>query len=347
LNWFCSTSGVYRFQVKIERADQPGSGLPTGMQGSKLKQMLNFNPGARYAGLLPTTRFRAATLLAGLALSHFDEAQLTPPVGANFGPGPQFSLTASLVPNVPYNLSVAAMDAQGNAGDSSQVWKFTWVPPPQVDNVPWPARPLPPLTGFYEGPGPTSVRLTALTLNSSITGAIDTRYPVGIIIGQFNLSDSTSIQIVYNVGTTDFASYSFVSTGKVLDPGSFLLKAISPDPARNGQPLLPIVAYRQQVANTNFPHVTGNLVQCSPLLERIAYSLDFHPFNASFITIVDRLIAALPIPACPTCDNYISVLCLRDQQPVIHGATYQYYVVRFNAKREIDEVLPTNPVYVP
>src|SRR5262249_29869575 len=144
LNWFCSTAGVYRFQVKIERADQPGSGDPSGLISSKLALMLNYNASARYAGLLPSTRFRAAALVSSLAFPHFDEAQLTPPVGRNFGPGPQFSLTANLVPNVPYNLSVAAMDAQGNAGDGSQVWKFTWVPPPLVDTVPWPARPLPP-----------------------------------------------------------------------------------------------------------------------------------------------------------------------------------------------------------
>ena len=209
LNWFCSTSGVYRFQVKIERADQPGSGKPSGLLSSKLKLMLNYNPSARYAGLLPTTRFRAAALASRLAISHFDEAQLTPPLGANFGPGPQFSLTANLVANVPYNLSVAAMDAQGNAGDSSQVWKFTWVPPPQVDNVPWPARPLPPVTGFFEGVAPPlggagpSSGLTAFTLYAPFTTQIDTRYPVGIVIGSFPRAGSFGVQVVSNVGNTN------------------------------------------------------------------------------------------------------------------------------------------------
>jgi len=346
LNWFCPTSGVYRFQVKIERADQPGSGLPTGMVSTKLHQMPNFNPQARYAGLLPNTRFRSASLAAILALAHFDEAQLTPPIGANFGPGPQFTLTASLVPNVPYNLSVAAMDDQGNAGDSSQVWKFTWVPPPQVDNVPWPARPLPPVKDFFETPGLPAAGLTAMPLYSPIGTGLDTRYPVGIVIGSFPLVIYYPFQLTFNVGTSNLASYSF-GGGVVIDPNSFVATATSPDPTRNGQSLLPIVVYRQQVANTNFPHVTGNLVQCSPLIEKIPYSLDFHPFNRSAVTILDRLIATTEIPACPTCDNFISVLVLRDQQPAIHGATYQYYVMRFNDKREVDEVIPTNQVYVP
>jgi hypothetical protein len=353
LNWFCSTSGVYRFQVKIERADQPGSGQPSGLLSSKLKLMLNFSPSARYAGLLPSTRFRAAALASKVALSHFDEAQLTPPIGANFGPGPQFSLTANLVPNVPYNLSVAAMDAQGHAGDSSQVWKFTWVPPPQVDNVPWPARSLPPTRALHEDPpstiafGNTFSEPTAVLLSAPFTTGLDTRWPVGIVIGTFNRFPGYSLQVNYNVGTSNLASYSFVTGRTVPDPNTFVFNISSLDPARNGQSLLPVVAYRQHVANTNFPRVTGNLVQCSPLIEKIPYSLDFHPFNASSITILDRLIVAAYILACSSCDNYVPVLCLRDQQPVIHGATYQYYVVRFNNKREIDEVIPTNPVYVP
>jgi len=184
-----------------------------------------------------------------------------------------------------------------------------------------------------------------LTLNSPISGTIDARYPVGIVIGSFPVNNGYGLQISFNVGTSNFVSYTF-GGGKVVDPNGFILTAISPDPTRNGQLLLPIVAYRQQVANTNFPRVTGNLVQCSPLIEKIAYSLNFHPFNASSVTIVDRLIAATEVPACQDCDNFIPILCLRDQQPVIHGATYQYYVVRFNDKREVDEVLPTNPVYV-
>ena len=189
--------------------------------------------------------------------------------------------------------------------------------------------------------------LTAFTLYSPFTTQIDTRYPVGIVIGSFPRAGSFGVQVVWNVGNTNLGSYSFISGGVIPEPNTLVLKAISPDPTRNGQPLLPIVAYRQQLANTNFPRVTGNLVQCSPLVEKIPYSLDFHPANSSTITILDRLIAVTEVLACPGCDSVVSVLCLRDQQPVMHGATYQYYVVRFNNKREIDEVLPTNPVYVP
>jgi len=354
LNWFCSTSGVYRFQVKIERADQPGSGLASGLSSSKLRLMTSYNVHARYAGLTPRTRFRTASLVSLSSLVHFDEAQLTPPLGASFGPGPQFTLTANLVPNVPYNLSVAAMDAQGNVGDSSQVWKFTWVPPVQVESVPWPARPMPPVKGFYEdlppllGGGARFTGIPASLIYSNFTGFLDARYPVGIQIGTFSRLSGYNYQITYNNGNTNLASYTILGPQVPPDPNSLVLTAISADPARNGQPLLPIVVYRQQVANTNFPHVTGNLVQCSPLLERIPYHLDLHLGNASYITIEDRLIAAAEYFD-PSGQNEIpiSVLYLRDQQPVIHGATYQYYVVRFTDKREIDEVIPTNPVFVP
>jgi hypothetical protein len=353
LNWFCNTSGVYRFQVKIERVDQPG-GDSTGFSSTKLQKMLNYNPTARYAGLTPSTRFRPAALMSKLLLSHFDEAHLTPPIGPNFGPGPQFTLTASLVPNVPYNISVAAMDAQGNAGDSSQVWKFTWVPPAAVDSVPWPARPVPPLKGFSEDvPShfgfPVQTALSATLLFSNFTGSVDQRYPIGVQIGNLTPLSRFANQIVYNGGQTNFGGYTVFGSATAPDPNNLVLTSLSADPARNGQRLLPIVLYRVQLANTNFPRVSGNIVQVSPLIERIAYSITNHPFNSSEVTINDRLIAIANVfvPNPIGDGTFINEMLLRDQQPAMHGATYMYYVVRFNDKREIDEVIPTNPVYVP
>jgi hypothetical protein len=40
-------------------------------------------------------------------------------------------------------------------------------------------------------------------------------------------------------------------------------------------------------------------------------------------------------------------LYLRDQQPVIAGARYAYYIVRFNAKREVQEIIPAGEVELP
>ncbi|MCX6905039.1 MAG: hypothetical protein NTW03_16475 [Verrucomicrobia bacterium] len=36
-----------------------------------------------------------------------------------------------------------------------------------------------------------------------------------------------------------------------------------------------------------------------------------------------------------------------DTQPQISGATYKYLMVRLGANREIEEIIPTNPVTVP
>src|SRR5262249_2391322 len=58
LNWFCPTSGVYRFRVMVQRADQPGSGQPTGLSSTRLAALVSFDSTARYAGLTPATRFK-------------------------------------------------------------------------------------------------------------------------------------------------------------------------------------------------------------------------------------------------------------------------------------------------
>jgi hypothetical protein len=338
LTWFCPTSGVYRFEVKIERADQPGSGKPTGFNSLKLIKLVSYNPQPRYAGLF----------LESLALAHFDESQLTPPVGPNFGPGPQFTLTASVVPNVPYHISVAAQDDQGNSGDPSQVWTFTWKPPVPLITVLWPARPLPPAAAFDDAPADAGVIYAprvAAVLFTNFTGHLaDTRYPVGIRFAKMGTP-----YYIGNVGTTNLAGYNiypgFAGAPSLIDPNGLVFQRLSSDPSRRGAPLLPIVVYRQQVTNANFPRVSGNLTQVTPLLERVSWSSQGSlAANGVTVTIADRLIAA----------NYETIsdrsfyfLYLRDQQPVILGASYQYFVVRLNDKREVAEIIPAGTVTIP
>src|ERR1019366_7854030 len=266
LNWFCPTAGVNRFEVKIERADKPGSGQPTGLTSSKLIKLVSFNPLPRYAGLFAENSF---------VLAHFDESQLTPPVGVNFGPGPQFTLNASVVPNVPYHITVAAQDDQGNSGDPSQVWTFIWKPPVPLITVPWPARPLPPAAPFDDAPADAALDLAprvSAVLFTDFNGHIaDSRYPVGIRFAQlgtpyFNGNVSNTNLAVYNVYP------GFAGAPSLIDPNGLVFQRLSNDPTRRGVRLLPIVVYRQQVANTNYPKVSGNLTQVTPLLERVPWS---------------------------------------------------------------------------
>jgi hypothetical protein len=343
LNWFCPTGAVRRFQIQIERADQPGSGKPTGFSALKLLKVPNYSPQKFYVGLL-ANRFR---------LSRFDEGYLTPPVGANFGPGPQFSLTASVATNVPYNISVAAVGDQDEPHVFSAVWKFTWTPTNPISGVPWPARPLPPVTTFDEIPG--TDRVTAVIMRYDTGNAqtyLDTRYPVGIRIG--NLASYSALYyggLTMNVGTTNFFRYQPASFEH--DPTRFLFARLSQNPEHCGQPLLPIVVYRQQVANGAFPKVSGSLIQVTPLIERLAWNYSPGIFGGTLFippstVVYDLLIAAgrelVPQAGTFTYGYYVY---LRDQQPVIVGASYHYYVARMNDQHEIAEIIDAGIVTVP
>jgi hypothetical protein len=338
LNWFCPTSGVYRFQVMIQRNDHPGGGVPLGFTNTELTPLVNYNSSSSYIGLIGS---------APLQLSRFDGAFGSPP-SAVFGPGPQFTLTASVLTNVPYNIAVAAMDDEGNAGEPSQVWAFTWKPTNALPTVPWPARPLPPVNPFDDTnvPGVSASyqpRVAAVLLNSET-------YPVGVRIGDV----SKIFTLVANVADTNFLTYqvdetvgiAFVPPSPELNPNNYIFKRVSQNPNRNGNPLLPICLYRQQVANASYPRVSGALVQVSPLLEQIAYGDSASVKNVVTVTVYDLLIAG-GLEG----DARGMFLYLRDQQPMLQGAAYQYFVARFNDQHEIAELIPagtvTIPVYLP
>ncbi len=351
LNWFCPTSGVYRFEIRLQRADQPGSGKPTGFFNPQLVKLNVFKP---LQTILYTNPIPPIPKFYGLTLNHslvsfYDEWQLTPPVGPSFGPGPQFSITANVVPGVPYHISVAAENIQGYWGDASTEWTFVWQPPPAFPTVPWPARPLPPVTSFDDASVANQTvayapRVAAVLFdngfgtNATVADLADAHYPVGIRIG-----DMTSYYYAMpNVGTTNFVqylAYNFAG-GQQPDPNPSVFRRLSANPQANGDPLLSIAVYRQQVANAIFPRVSGHVTQVTPLIEKL-------PWNyaaGQWITIPDRLIA---LGNETWNDLGYNFLYVRDQQPVILGARYHYYVVRFNSQHEVAEVIDAGTVDIP
>jgi len=327
LSWFCPTNGVYRFEVRIHQdPPKPGS-VASKFSSVALITLINPNPSARFFGL------RSDMSLASL----YDDWRLTPPIGPGFGPGPQFSLTADVEPNVTYHISVAAEDAHGNWGDASSEWTFTWKPPPTNLKVPWPARPLPPVTQFDDA-WPlqqywTRVAAVPLTYydNTTQRTRIDPNYPVGI-----RFAEAVGAYYFFpNTGGTNYGTYYGAP-----DPNSFVFRRLSKTPDINGDPLLPMVVYREQVTNASFPRVSGNLTQVTPLLERIPWK----DARGSEVFVADQLIA---LNQETLSDQVHKFLYLRDQQPVILGARYQYYAVRLNAQREVSEIIDAGTVDIP
>jgi hypothetical protein len=250
-----------------------------------------------------------------------------------------------VIANVPYDISVAAVDESGHAHTPSAVFRFTWTPPVVLATVPWPARPLPPVKPFDDLAAPVfdgSIFRASAVMPLNGNNEFDRRYPVGIVIGDFSrvFLDADSNRVFDNAGQTNFASYSLQAASS-LDPNQlFGLRRISDNPARRGETLLPIVVYRQQVTNALFPRVSGTVIQVTPLVERIPW-VRTGSFGAY---IPDRLIT---MGHTWLNDSYIPLFCLSDQQPVILGAKYRYFLVRFNSNREPQEIISAGVIEIP
>ena len=345
LTWFCPTAGVSRFQVLVKRLDPPSPGASTGISAFNLNALAGYN---RLTGYLGLRRAAATRLFRGgrsPSIQTFDEVHLTPPIGPQFGPGPQFTLTIGVLPHATYDISVRALDGPGH-GEASEVWTFKWTPEFVPGSVPWPARPLPPVTDF-DDPDPVPpppnhefhprVAAVALTF-SSANDLRDYRYPVMVRIGQ--LDNSTEPQS--NVGTTDFVRYFAGATSVNPDPNVGVFASHTRDASRAGEPLLPIVVYRQQIPNERFPQVSGDVVQVTPMIERIPWTMN----ATGDVLIPDRLFAGFTETKDDGQHSYF-FLYVRDLQPVLEGARYRYFVVRFNDQREVVEIIPAGEVPIP
>jgi hypothetical protein len=116
--------------------------------------------------------------------------------------------------------------------------------------------------------------------------------------------------------------------------------------AINQEPILDLVAYRYMVPNDYFPEVSGDVIQVTPMMEEIAFRRQTFSGNLGPAAVIyDPFIRLFPED--PTLSGPHGIYLL-DTQPLLHGAQYQYLLVRFDKlTREIAEVLIPDTVEIP
>lgn len=285
----------------------------------------NLAPG--FLSLSSTSPIPQTLVINGVTNNYEFHTFLSPRVGPGFGPGPQFAVPATIQMGNQYTVFVKAMARDGTVGDPSNVEQFTWAPTNiALPQVPWPARGLPPINSSFH---PFLLSSYVQSSSANFTGAV-------VLVGfnAFAPANFASVSGRPQYVTTDDNPLTFLHTNK------------------NGQSPFPLTLYRYQVTNANFPKVSGDITQVSPLMENIAYEVFKTNINFGNQTLYitnnylrDPFVLYDFLPINDTLHFFY--VYLLDTQPVISGARYRYLLVRFKDNREIDQVIPTNEMNVP
>jgi hypothetical protein len=305
VQWFVPPFGIDRFEVHLalDNAQVPDS----------VSALLVKDPKQPNAVEEPV-------LIQGIAHKKIFKTFLTPQVSPTFGDGAQFQVDVDVQKNAKYTVMVRAIDKAGVKSEYSVGQEFEWsAPQPPVPQVPWPARPLPPVTNFHPA-------ILAQIMPPDVFRG------VGVLIGHI------AADLNLELGLRELPTYT--------DPVEYLYKG------QVDARLFPVALYRLQVTNLFFPQVSGDVVQVSPLMERIAYEQlpDANQDGKVSIQLHDPFIGIHVQSGAVVNDTPydIRALYLLDTQPVVRGATYRYLLVRFDPQtKEMVQVIPTNEVYVP
>ncbi|NDV61055.1 hypothetical protein G0Q06_01180 [Puniceicoccales bacterium CK1056] len=255
---------------------------------------------------------------------------LTKRVPATFtGNSPEFGTQINgIVLGETYTFKVRAIGPSGSTGPFSNVEEFTWNPDSSSvvsgPDVPWPALGLP----FIQ--------------NNFNDGILARTVPEWLFDGG-----------AVRVGLLNYAGFDFSPNGE--NPSDFFFPPNVLDPLSafykndKGEALFPFVLYRFQVENSEYPVVSGDVYQVSPMMESIPTVIEVNPsFGASTHRNYDPFIFVAQNEDIPGASSFIYDLLMKDTQPVISGASYRYLIVRFDpVSKEIVEVIPTNTVTIP
>lgn len=245
-------------------------------------------------------------------------------VGPAFGNGAAFRLKVDVEVGPTYTVIVRAVGADGSVGTNfSKPQQFAWsIPTVVTQAVPWPSRALPVVTNGI------SPRLGAFRLTNAFFNGTGVR--IGVVEYKGPTQGGLPVRPYATPGTNDPVSWLFTNSV--------------------GQSVLPVALYRVQVPNANYPVVSGDVVQVSPLMESIAYGLvpysEFVGTGPAAAIYDPFILVRNETPAGSPDRFFLYGIYLTDTQPVVLGAAYRYLLVRFKENREIDRIIPTNDVEV-
>jgi hypothetical protein len=357
VEWVCPPYGVERFEVWLVKENSN----PPADAGTGLSDNLRTNLPAYDAANPPFTppfgayeTPRVAALQAGVTPT--DRFAVTIPIEANthylvavraVGPG-EFSDVM-----VPAD-AIAAVEGRP-VGEFSEMqlhrWSSSTEPQPVVPqgDLAWPARPL------------ARVLPQAAVIQARFDRVVNQAGGQQVKLGPRVSIGSWRRQP--NIGWEGIRQTGAVTTsvlGGHIDPMSYLstVAALPSRVASNApfawlltlierKPALPCALYRRQVPSAKFPNVSGDLVQVTPLVEEIAHEWAdaTAQFPAAHTVIHDPWVVAQVDQTGP---NPVATLWLVDRHPVVTGASYEYYVVFYDATtHEVRAVMPTNTVDIP
>lgn len=261
--------------------------------------------------------------------------------------------TVRVKANVEYQIKVWAVSDDGKTGVPSPTQAFIFSPPLAAGNVAWPARPLPTVRTHF---GISPVLTTVGNASIGQLSVDPDRYPVGVRIGQVPLLpgqftvqrpvfDQNSKNEVFAAIGTD----SFLGTVGQSNWDSYLYSLETGYPGVGLARSVPVVLYRQQVrayagvANGNTGQATpgSDTVQVSPLVETLSTTAS--SVTGSLYTYLTDADVGLLANGNGTHADII----LWDTTPIAEGATYHYYLVRFNPEAEIDQIIDAGEITIP
>lgn len=342
LAWFCPPEGLDRF-VLILAPVAGGAPIQGRSPATTARRLVSLAPQPK-----PTSWWSKAAEGFQLKPLLVRSNWFTGRIGGELGSGPQFSLPLDVDPGVTYELQVAAMDARGNIGHPSHARRFAWHAPRAVvdKNVPWPARPLPPVT-------PIDPRLGAVCLetNTLLWPNVDLRAPIGVRLGRIPLAPRESARLDQITGPGEFNGLNLAPTALVtaLTRGgsldTFLFHDTVSDPPHPEFAAINVVLYRQQLANAAYPEVSGDTIQVTPLVPRLAW----RRFGSGLAEFLDPFVAVVAVREGDRPDGAVVALdfALQDLHPAVRGARYRYWLVHFTASGEPDRTIPAGEVEVP
>lgn len=315
VRWFCPPAGVERFQVWL---GTPGQ-APVPVATAELTPNTAPNPNPKVVNPSAPAAEQVAPSFG---------VYLTPQPGLNFGNGAAFEVVVPIKTGRRYYAYVRVVTKGGGEGHFSNVESLFWKEPPvaQGPEVPWPARPLPEVVAI----GSFHTNIAAARIKSPAFDGVGVA--IGSVLGNFN--DVKRLKLVPDPFIKNLNHVVFL--GEV-NPGHHVFQNAA------GDSLLPVVLYRYQVPSALFPKVSGDVVQVSPLMEKIVTRTEV---DAATNETTTRIHDPYVLLYAPTPSMVVAGLYLLDTQPVVVGAKYAYLVVRFDAYGEVAEVIPTGEVEV-